>query len=50
MSDSEMLLLNVTNAVLGILVLAPLLALLIAVFVEIGQSAGRRLRPTSGSI
>ena len=50
MSDSEMLLLNVTNAVLGVLVLAPVLALLIAVFVEIGQSAWRRLHPTSGSI
>ena len=42
MSDAEVLWLNVTNAILGILVLLPVLALLIAVIVDIGKSARRR--------
>ena len=43
MSDSQVFWLNVTNAVLGILVLLPVLALLIAVIAEIGKSARRRI-------
>ncbi len=42
MNESQVLWLNVTNAVLGILVLLPLLALLIAAFIEIGRIARRR--------
>ncbi len=43
MSNSQEFLLNVTNAVLGMLVLLPVLALLIAVIAEIGKSARRRI-------
>ena len=43
MSDSQVFWLNVTNAVLGILVLLPVVALLIAVIAESGKSARRRI-------
>ncbi len=43
MSGSEVFWLNVANAVLGILVLLPVLALLIAILFEIGKSARRRI-------
>jgi hypothetical protein len=43
MSDSEYFWLNVTNAVLGTVVLLPLLAVLVAVLFELGSSMGRRM-------
>jgi hypothetical protein len=41
MNYSELFWLNVTNAMLGILVVLPLLALLIALLFEIGKTARR---------